>query len=100
MLYPHDTDAQEKCVLDNGKICAVFNSGETFTVEEIVMDGHKVAGNGSFAFWDVTLLGPMGETPVYRPKVARYQGAVKTHENGVQRYCFTWSLRLDYSHGN
>ena len=100
MLYPHSAVAQEKCVLDNGKIRAVFHSGDTFTVEEIVMDGHKVAGSGSFAFWDLTLLGPMGETPVYRPKVARYQGAVKKHDQGVQSYCFTWFLRLDYSRGN
>ena len=50
LLCPHITVAQSKCVLDNGKIRAVFNSGDTFTVDEIVMDGHKVAGNGSFAF--------------------------------------------------
>lgn len=92
--------AEERYVLDNGKVRAVFSGDKTFAIEEIVVDGHKIAGNGSGVFWHVTLLGPMGENPVYRPKVARYQGAVQTREGALQKLCFTWFLRLDYARGN
>ncbi len=41
--------AEERYVLDNGKVRAVFSGGKTFAIEEIVVDGHKIAGNGSGA---------------------------------------------------
>lgn len=91
--------AEERYVLDNGKVRAVFSGGKTFAIEEIVVDGHKIAGNGSGVFWHVTLLGPMGENPVYRPKFAPYQGAVASRKGDVQQLCFTWTLRLDYGRG-
>ena len=88
--------ARESYVLDNGKIRAAFSGGDVFAIEEIVMDGQKLAGGGSIDFWHLSLLGPMGETPLYRPKVARYQGAEQTREGSLQKICFTWFLRLDY----
>ena len=88
--------ARESYVLDNGRIRAAFSGGDVFAIEEIVMDGQKLAGGGSIDFWHLSLLGPMGETPLYRPKVARYQGAEQTREGSLQKICFTWFLRLDY----
>ena len=89
--------AQDVCVLDNGKVRAVFNGGDTFRVEEIVMDGQKIAGKGSSTLWHITCLGPGGETPVFRPKHGKYQGAVASREGEVSSLTFTWDMRFDYS---
>ena len=89
--------AQEPYVLDNGKVRAVFSGGDSFCVEEIVMDGHRIAGKGSSTFWHITCLGPLGETPVFRPKHGKYQGAIMSREGEVSSLTFTWNMRFDYS---
>ena len=89
--------AQDLYVLDNGKVRAVFSGGDTFRVEEIVMDGHKIAGKGSSTLWHITCLGPGGETPVFRPKHGKYQGATVSREGEISSLTFTWDMRFDYS---
>lgn len=89
--------AQEPYVLDNGKVRAVFSGGNTFQVEEIVFGGHKVAGKGSSTLWHISCLGPCGETPVFRPKHGKYQGATVSREGKVSSLTFTWNMRFDYS---
>ena len=89
--------AQESYVLDNGKVRAVFVGGDSFRLEEIVMDGHRMAGKGSSTFWHISCLGPNGETPSFRPKHGKYQGAVASREAAVSRLTFTWNMRFDYS---
>ena len=89
--------AKDQYVLDNGKVRAAFSGGDTFRVEEIVMDGHRIAGRGSSTFWHISCLGPHGETPVFRPKHGKYQGASESREANVSSLTFTWNMRFDYS---
>ena len=89
--------AKDQYVLDNGKVRAAFSGGDTFRVEEIVMDGHRIAGRGSSTFWHISCLGPHGETPVFRPKHGKYQGASESREGNVSSLTFMWNMRFDYS---
>lgn len=89
--------AQENYVLDNGKVRAVFSGGDTFQVEEILLNGRMVASKGSSTFWHITCLGPNGETPSFRPKHGKYQGAKASREGEVSSLTFTWNMRFDYS---
>ncbi len=45
--------------------------------------------------WEVTLLGPKGETPVLQPKFTVYKGGHQEEKDGVQTATFTWNMVLD-----
>ena len=45
--------------------------------------------------WEVTLLGPKGETPVLQPKFTVYKGGYAQEKDGVQTASFTWNLVLE-----
>lgn len=90
-------EAENSYILDNGKVHACFAGGDTFRIEELIMNGKTVATAGSSTFWHISCLGPLGETPTWRPKHGKYQGAVKSREGNVSRLTFSWNLRYDYS---
>ena len=87
--------ADSKYILDNGKVCACFAGGDSFRIEEIVMNGQKIASAGSSTFWHITCLGPIGENPTWRPKHGKYQGAVESREGNTSKLTFSWNLRYD-----
>ncbi len=45
--------------------------------------------------WEVTFLGPKGETPVLQPKFTVYKGGHAEEKDGVQTATFTWNMVLD-----
>jgi hypothetical protein len=45
--------------------------------------------------WEVTLLGPKGETPVLQPKFTVYKGGHAEEKDGVQTATFIWNMVLD-----
>ncbi len=45
--------------------------------------------------WEVTLLGPKGETPVLQPKFTHYLGGHKDVKDGEEVVTFSWNLVLE-----
>lgn len=85
-------------VLDNGKVRAVFGSGKTFSLDELVMNGRSLADKGSSPSpWLISCLGPNGEKFNFTPGHAWYTGARKVREGTVSKLIFSWHLLYDYS---
>ena len=82
-------------VLDNGKVRAVFGSGKTFSLDELVMNGRSLADKGSSPSpWLISCLGPNGEKFNFTPGHAWYTGARKVREGTVSKLIFSWPGRL------
>lgn len=85
-------------VLDNGKVRAVFGSGDTFCLDELILSGQSLADKGSSpAPWTISCLGPNGEKISWTPGHGWYEGARAVREGTVSKLIFTWQLLYDYS---
>lgn len=92
-----DAEAQD-IVLKNDRVELRFSSsGNTFFFRKYITgDVNILPDAGSTAHpWEITFLGPNGETPVLQQKYTYYKGGIYKEEDGVQTASFTWNIVLE-----
>lgn len=94
------TDAGDDIVLKNSGVELRFSGSDNgFSFKEFrVGDVEVLPDGGSSAHpWELTYLGPNGETPVLQPKYTYYKGGRLEEKNGIPTAVFTWNVVLEGS---
>ncbi len=80
-------------ILKNAHAELRFDDGKQFVFKSFRMEGKELlpAGGSRVHPWEITLLGPKGETPALQPRWAWYDGGVLEGDTAV----FSWRLFLN-----